>query len=161
AYFSGDLLTAGELSDRALELASGQGWSGTLGNIHFLQVVTRHLRGDLSGVEAHFAAGLKFFDDPDFLRDLTSRVAVFSTAASNAWVLGRAEVGRERNRLMMLAGNESNFYVVASSLLYAASYQALARDFQGAETLAVQSFELSEKHQLRYLAGFSRCVLGQ
>jgi hypothetical protein len=160
AYFSGDLLTAGELSDRALELASGQGWFGTLGNIHFLQVVTRHLRGDLSGVEAHFAAGLKFFDYPDFLRDLTSRVAVFSTAASNAWVLGRAEVGRERNRLMMLAGHECNFYVVASSLLYAASYQALTRDFQGAETLAVQSLELSEKHQLRYLAGFSRCVLG-
>jgi tetratricopeptide (TPR) repeat protein len=160
AYFSGDLLTAGELANRALRLASGRGWSGILGNIHFLQVVTRHLRGDLAGVEEHFTAGLKFFDDPDFLRDRGSRVAVFSTAAGNAWMLGRAEVGRERNRLMMPAEHESNSYVVASSLLYAASFQKVVRDFEGAETLAVQALELSEKHQLRYIVGFSRCVLG-
>ena len=29
-------------------------------------MITRYWRGDLAGVEKHFTAGLKFFDDPGF-----------------------------------------------------------------------------------------------
>ena len=34
------------------------------GVAHHLQILTRYSRGDLAGVEKHFTAGLKFFDDP-------------------------------------------------------------------------------------------------
>ena len=35
---------------------------------HALQTIARYYRGDLAGAEKHFAAGLKFFDDPGFRR---------------------------------------------------------------------------------------------
>ena len=61
---SGDLAAAGALADQALELALREGSRSNLGMAHLLQIATCYQRGDLAGVERHFAAGLKFFDDP-------------------------------------------------------------------------------------------------
>jgi class 3 adenylate cyclase/tetratricopeptide (TPR) repeat protein len=160
AYFSGDLRAAGALADHALELASGHGWPSVLANIHFLQVTTRYLLGDLAGVEKYFSAGLKFFDDPGFLRERVGAVAVFSTAATNAWVLGHVESARERIRRSMAAAHQGNPFVVASSLLYAAGFWGGVRDYAACEALSAEALQLSEKHQLGYVRGFSCCILG-
>jgi class 3 adenylate cyclase len=101
AYFSGDLATAKALADNALKLAVRDGSPTILANVHFLQIATRQLLGDLAGLEEHFAIGFKFFDDPGFRRNPSTAVAAFSSAAVNAWTMGRVELARARNRQMM------------------------------------------------------------
>jgi tetratricopeptide (TPR) repeat protein len=161
AYFSGDLPVAGALADQALELALRDGSPTFLANVHFLQIATRYLRGDLAGVEKHFTAGLRFFDDPGFRRNPSSAVAAFSAASFGAWTLGHANVARERESQMMTAANANNAHAVASAQMYAACLRVQMGKYEHAEALAAQSLALSEQHQLSYLAAFSRCVLGQ
>jgi hypothetical protein len=59
-----------------------------------MQLVVRHHRGDLAGAESSFALALKFLDDPVVRQNLA--IVVFGTGSWNAWMLGRADVARER-----------------------------------------------------------------
>jgi len=161
AYFSGDLATAKALADNALKLAVRDGSPSILANVHFLQIATRELLGDLTGVEEHFAAGFKFFDDPEFRRYPSTAVAAFSAAAFSAWTMGRIELARARSRQAMATANMNNAHEAASAQMYAAGLHAAMREFERAEALASQALTLSEQHQLAYHAAFSRCVLGQ
>ncbi len=97
AFGSGDLPAAGALADQALELALREGNPQTRVWPRALQMSTRHRRGDLAGVEQHFAAGLKFFDDPGVRQIPGLAVSAFGFASLNAWMLGRADVARERD----------------------------------------------------------------
>jgi hypothetical protein len=63
---AGDFPAAGMLADQALEIARRDGSPTVLAHVYTLQIQTRYFRGDLAGAEEHFAAGLKFFDDPGF-----------------------------------------------------------------------------------------------
>jgi hypothetical protein len=96
ALSSGDLPAAGAHADQALELALREGSSSSLlGRAHTVQMMVRYYRGDLAGVENHFTAGRKFFEDPSLRRVPGLTVAAFGTASWNAWMLGRADVARE------------------------------------------------------------------
>jgi hypothetical protein len=66
ASVRGDFSTAATLADEALELALREGHPATMALLYMMQLVVRFYLGDLAGAENHFAAGLKFFDDPVF-----------------------------------------------------------------------------------------------
>jgi class 3 adenylate cyclase/tetratricopeptide (TPR) repeat protein len=157
---AGDFAAAGMLADQALDLAVRGGSSAVLAHVYTLQLQTRHWRGDLAGAEKHFAAGLKFFDDPGFRQLPLVAVVGFGHAAANAWTLGRADVARERMAQMVAAANGSNPFEVAFSTVFAAFLHISLREYGQAEALAAQAFELSEKIQIPQMSAFCRCALG-
>ena len=160
AVISGDLTAAGKLLDEALKLALRQGNSTSLAHVHMLQMQTRYSRGDLAGLEKHFTAGLKFFDDPDFKRLPAVAKSALAYASYNMWKLGRADVARQRMAQMMAGVNENNLYEVAWSAFFAATLSVAMGEYAQGETLAAHALELGEKHQLPYAVMASRVVLG-
>jgi hypothetical protein len=131
-----------------------------LGMAHALQIFTRYYRGDLAGVEKHFSVGLAFFDDPKFRRSPGTAIAAFGVAGWNAWILGRANVARERTARAMTAANGNYPYQVAWSMYYATNLRVMMREYDLAAALAQRTLELSEKHKLAFVAALSRCSLG-
>jgi hypothetical protein len=97
ANLAGDLSNAAAAADEALELALREGSPWLIALMHTMQLITRYPLGDLAGVEYHFTALLKFIDDPVFRQSPGGLViSVFGWASRNAWILGRADVARER-----------------------------------------------------------------
>jgi tetratricopeptide (TPR) repeat protein len=159
---SGDLSTAGAQADQALELALREGSSGSLlGRVHALQMMVRYYRGDLFGVEKHFATGRKFFEGGSFRRVPGGTPAAFGTASWNAWTLGRADVAREYEKQMIAAANRDSPYEMAFLGHFAAQLGVWTGDYDKAERLAAQALELSEEYQFPWLAALSRATLGQ
>ena len=156
---SGELVAASVVADRALELALREDSPMSLGRAYTLQVTTRYLGGDLVGAEQHFTAGLKFFHDPGLRGGSLGSVTAFGNASLNAWVLGRADVARERQAQMMAAAN-TNPYGIAFSAFLAALLRAYMGEYEQAEALNAQALELAEQQQFALLAAISRCALG-
>jgi tetratricopeptide (TPR) repeat protein len=104
ALFLGDLSAAGALADRALELALRDGSRSSLESVHNLQQMTRYWRGDLLGVEKHFTEALRI-SDSSAKQSSEAAVRILAYGSWNAWVLGRANVARERMSLMLAATN--------------------------------------------------------
>ena len=161
ALISGDFPAAGTLADQALELAVRETSPISLGVAHCLQIIAHYWRADLAGVEKHFTAGLKFFDDPGFRRFPDVAIPTFGYTSWTAWALGRADVAREREARMMAAANGNSPYQVAFSGYYAAQLRIYMREYEQAEALAARAVELSEKNEFPQIAAYSRCVLGQ
>jgi tetratricopeptide (TPR) repeat protein len=159
AMNAGNLPVAGALAEEALDLALRQDNPIFVGVAHTFQVMARHFSADLDGAEKHYAAGLKFFEDPSFKLTREPRLSAFAYASWNAWMLGRADVARERMARMMV--NESNPYDVALSGYYLAYLKVYLREYKQAEILAERTLELSDKNQFQQFGAISRCVLGQ
>jgi hypothetical protein len=102
----------------------------------------RLLRGDLPGVEEHFARGLKFFEDASIWPLPLIRLTDFAGASVNAWGLGRADLARERVARLMAAANPNNPAEVAWSTCLAAATHVLLRENERVEMLAAQALEL-------------------
>jgi tetratricopeptide (TPR) repeat protein len=161
ALSSGDLPAAGANADQALELALREGSSSSLlARVHALQMMVRYYRGDLAGVEKHFTAGRKFFNDPSYRRVPASAAAVFGTACWNAWVLGRASLAREREGQMMAAANRDDPYEMAFLAHFIAQLRVWTGEYKEAEQWTARALELSEEHQIPWLAALSRSILG-
>jgi len=162
AFVSGDLAAAGTLADEALALAQREGGSHDLAAAHGLQIWVRYWRGDLLGVEEHFANGLKFFDDPGYRRARGGgAIPGFAYASWSAWTLGQTEIAHKREAQMMAVVTANDPYDVAYSKALAARLRGYMREYKQAEALATSALELSEKHHLPYPTALSRCVLGQ
>jgi tetratricopeptide (TPR) repeat protein len=160
AYTLGGNFQAGAaFADRVLELALREGTAGNIGRAHGLQMVVRFLVGDLTGAEERFMAGLKFFEDPDFMRLPLGPMVAFGHASWNAWTLGRANVAREREARVMTAGN-TNPYGRAWSAWFSAALRLRLREYEQAEVLAAQVMELAERDQFTYLAALAPATLG-
>jgi tetratricopeptide (TPR) repeat protein len=131
-------------------------------HIHRLQIVTRYWRGDLIGSEQHFAAWLASFGDPLVChpRSINEAVNALAFASFNAWVLGRAEVARERQAEMITVANRGSPFEIANARYCANRLELYLRDYEQAGALAAQALELAEKHQLPNPAARSRCGLG-
>jgi tetratricopeptide (TPR) repeat protein len=125
-----------------------------------LQVSVCFWRGDLASAEKHFTTGLKFFDEPAFRQNAAAPIAAFAYGSLNAWMLGRADVARERLAQSMGAVNRNNPHDVAFSRAYAATLLVFMREYERAESLAAQALELSEKNQFPNGAAMARCLLG-
>ena len=163
ALFSGDLPAAAALADQALELAHREGSPTILGGAHHHQIMTRYYLGDFAGVEEHFTAALKFFDDPDFHNPTfgATVLAAYAFASWNARLLGRFDVARERITRMMTLANASNPYEAAFSWMFDALYRLGLREYEQAEASATRALELAEKHQIPQPAAYTRFALGQ
>jgi class 3 adenylate cyclase/tetratricopeptide (TPR) repeat protein len=161
AAASGDLRAASALADQALDLAVREGSPTRLGMAHYFQLQTRYERGDLAGAEEHFAAGLAFFDDPGFRQFPGCAVLAFGHASLNAWLLGRADVARDRMAQAMAAADANNPYDLAWSEFFAAALRVDLREYEPAEVLAAQGLARSEKHEFPDVVGWSRIPLGQ
>ena len=162
ACVAGDFSTAAALADEALELALREGRPSLMASLHMMQLVVRFYLGDLAGAENHFVAGLKFFDDPAFRQNPNGgAIAAFGWASWNAWILGRADIARERMARMKAAVNPANPHDLAWSELLAAVLHAFMRENDTAEALAARALDLCEKHGFPNEEAFSRCLLGQ
>jgi class 3 adenylate cyclase/tetratricopeptide (TPR) repeat protein len=161
AQTSGDLRAAGALVDQALDLAVREGSSTSLALAHYLRLATCYYRGDLACVEKHFANGLAFFDDPGFRQLPSSAVFAFATASYNAWVLGRADVARDRMAQAMAAADPNNPFGLAWSEVCAAILRVSLGEYDQAEALAAQALARSEQHQFPDVVAWSRVFLGQ
>jgi len=161
AYIVAELPIAGALADQGLELARRAANSTALANLHMMQLTVRHMRGDLTGAEEHFATGLKFFHDSSFRQNPNGgSIVVFGTAAWNAWILGRADVARDRIAKMMAAVNPANPHDLPWSKFHAATLHALMREDEQTTVLARQALDLCEKHKFPNEAAFGRGLLG-
>ncbi|MBV8362304.1 MAG: AAA family ATPase [Deltaproteobacteria bacterium] len=158
---AGDLSTAAALADEALELAQREGNPTAMASLHMMQLAVRYYHGDLAGAENHFAAGLKFVDDPVFRRDPRGgAIAFFGWASFNAWILGQADIARERLAKMRAAVHPANPHDLSWSDQLEAFLHILMREYESAEALAARALELCEKHSFPNDAAYSRCWLG-
>jgi len=162
AFFSGDL-AAGRLNDQALEVAIREGSPFSRVFVHLGQLATRYACGDLVGAEQHFIALLKFSDGPDSGRFPFSQTVVtaFAYGSWNAWLLGRADVARERMAQMMARVNRGSPFELVLATYSDASLRLLMREYDRSEVLAARCLELSEKHRFPVFIANARCLLGQ
>ena len=156
---SGELRAGAALADRVLELALHEGTAANIGRAHGLQIQARFSMGDLAGAEERFRAGLKFFEDPDFVRLPAGPMLTFGFGSWNAWTLGQANIARQREVRLMTAGDTSG-YGRAFSAFYAAGLRLRLREYDQSEVLAAQAMELAEDLQLPFLAALARVALG-
>jgi tetratricopeptide (TPR) repeat protein len=162
AFIAGELNDAGIAANQALELALREGNPTSLAEVYALQLPARYWRGDLAGVERHFEAGQRFFQDPAFRQSRTgAAIAAFAYAGWNAWMLGRADIARERIAKVTEAVDASGPFDAAFSGYLAATLQVFLRRYEQAQALAARGLELSEEHQFPHNAALCRCVLGQ
>jgi tetratricopeptide (TPR) repeat protein len=160
---SGDLPGANVILDRALELAACQSSHANLAYVHQQQTIVRYFRGDLKGSEEHFKAWLALFNDRDLKQPalgtaLNIAVNALAFGSFNAWLLGRANVAREREVQMMAVANQGSLFEIANS-----GYLTLAtylREFERTEALAARTIQLAERHQLPNPAARARGNLG-
>jgi tetratricopeptide (TPR) repeat protein len=160
AIDSGDFAAGVALADQALELALRDGNPTNLGLVYRDQINVRLFLGDLAGVEKHFAAGLRFFADPEFRQIPAAGSLALSFASQNAWHLGRAELARERITQMIAAAHQSNPFEMAFAEIMTAVLHLLMGEYEQAEPLAARALELSDKNQLPQLTAFSSIALG-
>ena len=157
----GDITAACALADPALDFALRDGTPTSLGMARALQMYTRFESGDLAGVEEHFIAGLKFFDDPGYRRHPGATTGAFATAAVNAWLLGRGDVARERMARMIAAADGNTLFEQAYSGQWAATILVWLREYEQAGVSAERALKLSMKHQFPLVTAFARCLLGR
>jgi tetratricopeptide (TPR) repeat protein len=160
AFASGDLPAAGALADQVLDLAVRDGSPTRLAMAHHAQLEVHYWRGDLAGVEEHFTSGLAFFDDPSFRQLPGEAVETFAMASFNAWLLGRADVARDRMAQAMAATDPNNPFDVAVSEVYAAFLRVLLGEYEQAEALAAQALARAEQGQFPVAVAWSRGALG-
>jgi hypothetical protein len=161
ANLAGDFTTATALADEGLELALREGSPAVIARLHTMQLITSYPRGDLAGAENHFTAVQKFIDDPVFRQYPGGMViSVFGWANWNAWMLGRADVARERLAKMRAAVNPANPHDLPRSHVLGARLFALMRENETVETLAASALDLCEKHRFPNEGATSRCLLG-
>jgi tetratricopeptide (TPR) repeat protein len=123
-----------------------------------MQLAVRYYRGDLAGAENSFVLGLTFLEDPVVRQNLA--IVVYGTGSWNAWMLGRADVARERLAKVRDAVNAASPHDLAMSDMQAEVLHALLREYETVEALAVQTLDLCEKYRFPNEAAFARFYLG-
>jgi tetratricopeptide (TPR) repeat protein len=124
-------------------------------------VFIRFQRGDLASAEEYFTTGLESFDDERFRQNPNGGfIAVFGLASHNAWMLGRADVARERIVKMMAAVNPANPHNLPWAEFYATCLHHVMRESEQAAALATRVLDACEKHKFPNEAAFARGLLG-
>jgi class 3 adenylate cyclase/tetratricopeptide (TPR) repeat protein/ribosomal protein L40E len=158
---AGNVVAASKLAQRAFELAVREGGRNTLASVETANILTHYWGGDLAGMEKHFETQSALLEDPEIKR-LQGRnpVPVFAYGAWNAWTLGRVDLAREREGMMMRSIRADSPYDVAWTGYYSAHLIVFMREYAEAESLAERALELSQKNQFPYITGAAQCVLG-
>jgi class 3 adenylate cyclase len=157
----GDISSATALADEALALALSVGDPATLKRARVLQLRVCYYRGDLAGLEKHFAEGRYLFEQPGLGEHPSVDASLaFAHATLSAWYLGRADAARQRLAQTKGAASLNSQFDTAFVEMWTAVVHTLLREYACAETFAVRSLELAEKLQFQVLALNSRVYLG-
>jgi tetratricopeptide (TPR) repeat protein len=161
ALVSGDLLAAAPLADQMLDFARREGSPLSLGFAHMDQVLIHFYRGNLVGVEEHYAAGKEFFGAPGFSKFAATATSAYGLAGISAWTIGRPEMARERMRHAMIAARENGSpYDLAYAHYLAAWLECWVGRMEDAEKLASQALALCDEHGFPFFGALSRFALG-
>jgi class 3 adenylate cyclase/tetratricopeptide (TPR) repeat protein len=159
AITKGDLPAASAVADRILELAERDGSAAVLGSAHACQVTACYCRGDLSGAEKHFRSGAPMFEVS--AREVPSVLGSFGVAGHVAWMLGNADLARDRMRRAIegAVALKSTFELAYAQYL-AAALQLFMREFGDAKTSASTAVALADEHGYRQYGSGARIFLG-
>jgi len=161
AIIAGDLSTAGPLADRIFDLAQREGSPASFGFVCRAQVQTNFYRGDLAGAEEHFARWGGFLDADGFRQIPGAAVSALGFASRCAWVLGRADLARERIARMLAFGRDSNnLFDLAMARSFESRLSCWLREPQQAEVAAIQGLAIAEEHGFPFVMNITRLVLG-
>jgi class 3 adenylate cyclase/tetratricopeptide (TPR) repeat protein len=161
AYIAGELPLAAALADQALELALRKRNPNALAHLHMMQLMIRFQRGDLAGAEEYFTSGLEFFEDSRFRQNPNGgAIAAFGHASYSAWMLGRADLARERMAKMLTLVNPTNPHDLPWAEYYAAGLCSLIGGNEQTAALAIRIIEACEKYKFPNEAAWGRTLLG-
>jgi tetratricopeptide (TPR) repeat protein len=161
AYMLGDLHTSRMLDDRLLELAVRAGSTTSLAHAHYRQILSRIARADFAGAEQHFADWLRYFNDPGTQVLPGAGIIPLGFMCGSAWIVGRADLARERESQLIAAADRSNPYEVAFAAIFSANLRLLLREHhEQAAALAKRGLEISEESRFPFLTAYSLFFLG-
>ena len=156
----GDLPAASALAAQISDLSMREGSPAVLGLARVGEVSTRYFRGDLSGAEDHFLAGAGLFQIAGE-RFPTSVASGFGFGSHVAWMLGRADIARDRIRRAVAGATElKSPFELAYAHYLAAMLHLFAREFVDARTAAAESVALSDEYGIQQYSAGSRVFLG-
>jgi class 3 adenylate cyclase/tetratricopeptide (TPR) repeat protein len=159
---AGQYVSASQIADHFLEIASLDGRPESLANAHMIQMTSRYRLGDLVGAERHFQQGEPLFAEATFLRRLGTVAQTFGNASRNAWMLGRPDEARRRmTHAMAIATTNESPYDVAFSRYMAAILAVLMRNAPEGRRLAEHAIQISDEHGFPQFAAISRIALGR
>jgi tetratricopeptide (TPR) repeat protein len=157
----GDYSTARLLADRILDLARREGSPASFGFTCNAQVQASFARGDLAGVEEHFARLSGFLDADGFRQVPGAAVVAIAVASLCAWALGHADLARERiAQAMLFARDSNNPYEIGAAQMFESFVSCFLREPQGAEVAATQALALSEEHSFPLVRNLTGTMLG-
>lgn len=167
AIMSGQHLKALALADQLLDLGRREGSDMSLRCAHMAQVTARHGVGDMLGAEVHVAAWNDIIERSGYGQFIGETAAVHSPSVDIAYLLGRADLARERAaHAIAVAKTRDSPFEVMVALQTQAWLCVLLRDPQGATTAAAEALVLAQEHgftqvnQLRSSLAWAQAHLG-
>lgn len=167
ALMSGQHLRALALADRMLDLGLREGSPTSLRLAHMAQVTARHGVGDIVGAEVHVEAWIQIVERSGYGQFIGETAAVHGTSVDVAYLLGRADLARERAaQAIAVAETRDSPFEVVVALQTQAWLCVLLRDPQGAATAGAKALALAQEHgftqvnQLRSSLAWAQTHLG-
>jgi class 3 adenylate cyclase/tetratricopeptide (TPR) repeat protein len=159
-FFMGDYATAASMAKQILEVALTEGSSSHMFFAHYAQVQASFYKGDLAGVEDHFAK-LSPMLDTRSVAAASYLIVPIGVASHAAWQQGRFDVARKRmTRAMGLARKSGDPYAMAMALHFKGNLCWSLKAPRRAEAIANKLLRLSEQHGLGYTSDLARVLLG-
>ncbi len=160
-FLWGDVPSGTALADQLLDLARREGSDTSLAIAHSAQMQVRFYRGDLVGVEEHFALWSGFREAAEYRRFPGAIVWPMAIASFDAYYLGRADLARElMAQAAAFARDSQNPYDFAPVRLFEGSLYLWLRDPQRAEAAAAQALAVSEKHDFPFWRDLAHVFMG-
>jgi class 3 adenylate cyclase/tetratricopeptide (TPR) repeat protein len=170
ANTSADFPRAAALADQILDLAQREGSPSCLAFAHQARLQARFYGGELLAAEEHFARFSSCVEAASGFRQLPAAIVISMGYASlRAWMLGRADLARERMaQAVSFARDTKNPYDLAFGLFFESWLYRWLREPQRVEAAAGQVLAISEKngfpyciHLVRHCMGWALAELGK
>src|SRR5215472_4828389 len=170
ANTTADFPRAAALADQTLDLAQREGSPTSLAFAYEAQHQARFYGGDLIGAEQHYARLSSCLEAAAGFRQLPGAIVIsMSYAGLRAWMLGRADLARERMaQAVSFARDTKNPYDLAFGLFFESWLYLLLKEPRRAEAAAAQALTISEKngfplciHLVRHCMGWALAELGK
>jgi class 3 adenylate cyclase/tetratricopeptide (TPR) repeat protein len=164
-FVLGDYSGAAALADQLLDLAQREGSNIGLIIAHVAQVNVRFDRGDLVGLEEHFArlgSLLEAAERGQFPGPIANGIVTSMGYASlGAWMLGHPEEASRRSaQAIAFAHDYKNPFVLAGARSLDGYLHRWFREPQPAADAAAEAVAISEQHSFSFSGDSSRIILG-